>query len=369
MDRTGILDFISALDIGPPDPSSTAEWVNLKCPLAPWTHSKGRDTVASFGVKVNDKGASHCNCFTCHYTESFASLAYKLGSLRKRDYQSVGREIERQEFIGASFIPKPYRDSVLPVAEEIIEGSDVEEDQLPDPAFAHRYESAVGQPYLRNRGIDAFTTANLGLRFDPFQRRVLFPVYDVRKRFRGFSGRRTEGPWGANENGVPIERNGRIYLKVRDYGGLPKSKVLLGEHAVSRLARPRPPAVLRRRPGPAISRQPLILVEGLFDYAYLKRLGFSNVIGLLGSHLAKDPTRRQTIESFGLPLIMFFDNDQPGRDAKKRVTEQLFRRVGLSSVVYPPGYDDADPASLPPSVVFDMLASPELVTDVPANWY
>lgn len=356
---------MQALEIGPADPSSTAEWINMRCPLAPWTHSRGTDRVASFGIRCDDKGQSFCNCFTCKYTESFASLAYKLGRHRNRDYTQIGREIEREEFVGSSFVPVAYRDSVLPIEMEGDIRESHEKDTYPDPALAFRYESAIGHPYLAARNIDVRTTIELGLRYDPSQRRILFPVYDKAGHFRGFSGRRVDPAWGVDDEGVPIERDGSIYLKVRDYFGLPKSRVLLGEHAIRNDAGTPLFGTVRYTREAARRNSQIVLVEGLFDYAYFKRLGIPNVLGILGSSLARDPTRANTIESFGMPVVLFVDNDKPGVDARDKIVKRLFGKVGLLDVFYPDGYDEADPASLPPSVVNSMLRESVLISSPP----
>lgn len=213
MNRTTILDFAQALALGAPDRTSTAQWLQFRCPLAQWKHKGGRDNTASFGIRVEEYQHSHYWCFSCHSKGEFHQLAFELAQLRGQpDLIRVGEEIRRQEFIGPRFVA-PKWDA------EVDNLNETAKDQIvwPEPWEAYAYLSAAGHPYLRERGIDWSTAVSLDLRYHPRQRRILFPVRDYTGRFAGFTGRRVDPPAFYDDEGVGYEQDGRPYLKVRDF--------------------------------------------------------------------------------------------------------------------------------------------------------
>jgi DNA primase len=230
-------------------------------------------------------------------------------------------------------------------------------DQNPDdgglpPASAELdYFSAVGHPYLRERKITAFTTAALGLRYDRVLQRILFPVRDYRGRFAGFSGRSVIGPAYFGEDDKPYDRHGDKYLKVKDYCGLRKLEFLLGEDTVLRLG--------SRYPKPA----PIIVCEGLFDFAWLRQLGYWSTVATMGTWLTEPKIRR--LRSYNRPIIPFMDNDEAGRNARDEIVRAFWGHAPVLDVTYPEEMEDADPHALPPVVVHNMLRNTRLVTTAP----
>lgn len=63
MDKNNILRFLDALRAE--NVHEGDEWIRCSCPLAPWRHAKGTDTNPSFGIKINEDGASGWYCFSC----------------------------------------------------------------------------------------------------------------------------------------------------------------------------------------------------------------------------------------------------------------------------------------------------------------
>lgn len=320
------------LGLGPPARTSTANWLHYRCPFASFKHQNKRDRIPSFGIAVAEDKDSHYNCFACHSHGLFHQLAYELGHLRgtAKDLIPIGNQIKNHERIKTTIVRKWVED-----IGELNASSAKDQFTWPDPAQEYQYYSAVGHPYLRERGISWATAISLGLRYDPFQRRILFPVKNGSGQFAGFTGRRTESAFATTDDG-PVERNGNPYIKVRDYFGLRKREFLLGEHRI------------RTR----TERRVVVLVEGLFDYAGLTEMGVRNVIALLGSALTPEKAEKLTRYD---GVILFTDNDAAGYDAIENIKVQLFKKVPLIAVKYPEGYEGADPASLPPSVVKEML--------------
>jgi hypothetical protein len=142
-------------------------------------------------------------------------------------------------------------------------------------------DDELSRGYLRSRGITRATVVKLGLLYDPKQSRILFPVRGRENELYGFTGRRI----------LPATKE---EPKVRDYHGLPKRDLVLGAH--------------RWR-----VNKPLIIVEGLFGYAWLHQIGVeehANIGALLGS--AMTPEKAAMVRNFDEPVYLLLDNDEAG---------------------------------------------------------
>lgn len=352
MDRNSILEYGQALSLGRPFFPSK-EWITYRCPFAPWKHQSGRDTTPSFGIHIDD-GESHYWCLACKSKGTFASLAFQLGTLRKVDLVELGRRIQHTDLFGSPLRFKKWDDSRF---------SDEGEDHgveahfnYPRPEAEFSYPLAFWHPYLKGRGISAASALGLGLRYDEFQRRILFPVKDEWGQFVGFSGRSTELPDRVDDDGNPLDRGGRPYLKVRDYLELPKRRFFLGENRLRALN-----AGTICADGRA---QSIILVEGLLDLARLADLGYRYVLALLGTALT--PEKLAKLKRWRRHVIQFMDNDKAGHEATEANIKLLYGQVPVSRVIYPEGYEGADPGTLPTPVIHQMIKDYQFVYEKPA---
>lgn len=366
--RPKVLEYARILDLGPPSRISSARFVNYVCPFAKTKHGRGTDNSQGFGIAIIPGEVSTYFCFACHSKGIFHQLAYELSHLRKDStLMEVGHQIRREEFVGASLtIPKwddPYLEKQNEIPPEAQSSWPKKEAQYAyysrDGDYSYPYCSAAGHPYLLQRGISWCTTIKLGLRYDPAQRRILFPVTDEAGRFAGFSGRRVDRPSFYNESGKPFESNGKPYLKVRDYPGLPKSKFFLGESGTQCRSANCGSGYDGRVISEKSSNRRITLVEGLFDFAWLVELGYYSTLGLLGSHLTRDKIEK--LIRWKKPVVLFLDNDKAGYDAVIDIRRELYKKIPLLTVEYPEGYEDADPASLPPSVINEMQSGARLI--------
>jgi hypothetical protein len=186
---------------------------------------------------------------------------------------------------------------------------------------------AFGVPYLRKRGIGFAQVAQLGLRYDAQQKRVLFPVFDHHRVFRGFTGRST----------MPSSAYSKSYPKVKDYYGLDKREIFLGL--------------------PRDGVGPNIISEGLFDYGNGVKAGYTNTRAVLGTAIT--PQKLDILKEEGKPVHLFFDNDLAGWQAMFGVPDdegelnttnawayQLYRELPVWIVPYPKTFNGMDPGSL-----------------------
>ncbi len=298
MDRESVKSFIAEV-LGQQalrEAKDTGKWVSIHCPLAPWRHANGRDKTPSAGISVNDGGNSIFNCYSCHAKGPLGYLLRKLEQYTGEDWSELIDTIEDDELF-AAHIPEW---SAAHSSEELVPMTPVPEDHIDfyEPLDPRRYH-----PYLRKRGIPYATAIELELRIDPEdsegEERILFPVRGVDGTLYGFTGRATH-------------KDAR--LKVRDYFGLPKRRLLLGAHAVPEDA------------------EYIILVEGLFDYALLRSWGLP-ALAFMSSTLTE--AQVELVKEIGLPVYFFHDNDDPGIDARDRAVEALCRFVPMMGVKYP----------------------------------
>ena len=327
MNEQNLRTFCGQLGINLSRYKSSKGWIEAPCPLAPWLHAKRVDHNPSFAVCVNNTGVSSYKCHTCHNQGTFNKLAYQLARYRNDpEIKIIAENIQRQEIRG--FTPPDWDDAG--------EGGTSRSETVANADLYPSYiEYSFAKDYVAFRGISAHTALALGLRADTHRGRVLFPVYDVGGVFRGFSGRAiefssvpdsTKNAWAEAEN--------RNRPKVRDYLGLPKRSLLLGEHQV------------RVRPGARI-----ILVEGLFAYARLRQYGIQNVVALLGS--SPTPEKIAKLLQWSLPVVCLLDNDQAGQhgiygnissDGKRilGIVDFLQGRLPLLVPTWPEGKTDPD---------------------------
>jgi hypothetical protein len=203
----------------------------------------------------------------------------------------------------------------------------------------------MGHAYLRERGITWQSSLLCDLRYDPGERRIVFPVYDRYENFVGATGRSTRKGNSSTRGSDP---------KVKDYYGLPKRAVFL------RL--------------PSNRHGPRIIVEGLFDYARLVGFGYRNTHAILGT--AYTPEKGDILIADGEPVFFLMDNDLAGWQAlfgRKEDNDgrfntegawayELYKEIPTWIVPYPVVFDGTDPGSLQAEEVRKMLSRAWLFT-------
>jgi len=302
MKRQDIKGLIKSIS-GPNSPTiDRGDWVSSTCPLAPYTHEGGTDSNPSFGIKVNDEGASVYNCLTCKKKGTVTLLLKKLEGFTGENYTDMISEVETEELLGSELPSwEADRGRVIDTL-----GEPLSEDYL------DIYDEAIDHPYVKQRGINNDTAKELLLKVDYESRegeRILFPVFSPEGALHGFTGR-------------SVLRD--IEPRVRDYHGLPKRLLLLGADHI--------------KPQDGF----IIIVEGLFDFAKLFQYGFP-VVAVMHSTLT-DP-QADILKNFGKPVYCMFDNDQAGSEGLAVVIKQLSGFVPVLKVRYPrvyPGYIKKD---------------------------
>ncbi len=296
-------------------------WISMRCPLAPWTHATGHDGSPSAGISVQANDTSIFNCFTCKNTGPVHTMLSKYAGFSGENLDDLIEELEEEEYLGPRTMPtwdqlKTFSDEevLMPLNEGI---------------YMDLYESAVGHPYLAQRGIDDDTARKLELKFDnrdpsDGEARILFPVRGVDGLLYGFSGRAISS---------------KARLKVRDYEGLKKALNVLGAHLAM-----------------DSNVESIQAVEGLFDYANMHQQGFC---GCAVMHSTLTDPQAEIFRTIGKPVYLFYDNDKAGREGLLIASRKLQRYIPTMKVRYPQIEIDDDSLR-----GFHMLKDPgELIAD------
>jgi len=296
VDRKDILRAFARLDIE--GTGNEGEWEMARCPLAPFKHEKGYDSSPSFGAHIEPDGITFTHCFTCGSPGTLPQLARMLAMYRDdpelREYAST---LEKQEIVGGTIDFGSWGDTP-----KVAKKSKDRVTKFPNEReFFQQYPSVFSEPravnYLRRRGISFSAITALGLRYDPKQWRILFPVYDDRTgRFAGASGRTIRSAsFIEDRKRLAKERNDRklLHPKVRDYKGLEKDRLLLGEPCKYR------------------NDRPFLIVEGLFAHAHLRTIAPTRYVrALLGSELT--PGKQAILIDQQAPIYWLTDYDRAG---------------------------------------------------------
>ena len=321
MTEQRIREITAELGMKPLGPPSAEGWLCYPCPFAPWLHARGADHNPSFFVHINNQGYSGFNCFTCKKRGRVSTLVRELH--RHWGTHPQGLDI---------------RADLFETPDEFTEYEELRNYQLREPQALNKnaylgmyplaWESPDGRRYLEARGISASTAYLLGLLYDPDEYRILFPVLDGKGDLFGFTGRSILEP-----HRYPYQK----YPKVRDYAGLPKEHMILGEHMIE-------------------NERPLWAVEGLFAFANMIEIGsraIVNPIAPMGSRIL--PYQRDRIATYNRPVYLCFDLDQAGEDGlygsrgaegtPRKDDGAIYMLTGHVPVFIPPyphGIDDPD---------------------------
>ena len=182
-----IINFLKLLGVGEIKISEDEDWARCSCPLAPFTHFKGKDENPSFGIIVNDIGESAYHCFTCGSGRLF-DLVHKL-------QWTVGITLSARHFFGHAEIfdeeqlgdPSDYTigSGFDDVYQRVILGKrkvkvpDKILDSYPLLQYSDYEENkAEIEQYFLNRGILPEVLWEYGTRHDPDKHLIIFPMID-----------------------------------------------------------------------------------------------------------------------------------------------------------------------------------------------
>jgi hypothetical protein len=294
------LDFVFDL-MGSKLRSGSGTNKSTHCPLAPWTHTKGRDRSPSLTARAGQP--SLYRCWSCRNEGTVRKLARTYGDhsgdYRAYDYVS---QIEGDQG-GTTWkkIEKPYGAYSRKFGRKIAEKAMViDEDTL------KKFLEEIPK-YAFERGLTQEQVIRWEIGYDPLEKRMIFPVRSIKGQLIGVSGR---------------DLTGLVKNKYKHYPGLSRDSVFYGERFLDHSCRR------------------VILVEGFFDVLALERRGLKNVLGTMGTSLSMQHFEK--LKNWADEVLFFVDGDKPGlrfaQEQGQRIFITLSKRVGIAGVKFNPEF-------------------------------
>ena len=306
MYRDEIISILSQKITFVPSASATDN-VAAKCPF----HKEGREKRPSFYVYVGPTKSTRqvtgsAFCHTCTEGWSFSNLLRKLGV--GRAYVDAAREIVEE------YSPKnrSYYDQIsleLTVLPEVILGM---------------FEFAPKS--LLTDGFDKALLKEFDIGFDFSRKRVTFPLRDHVGNLVGISGRSVTGEftrYKIYKEELKEVVSGYEFKKGRILWGLDRFYT-----TAMKVGLP----------------TPVVVCEGFKAAMWVAQCGFPYVVALLGSHCSAE--QKMLLSRVTNEVILFLDNDRPGRKATYKVSKFLSVDTEVYIASYPKTKFGASPDGL-----------------------
>jgi len=342
------------------------EKVTCCCPLAWWTHPKGRDSRPSMVVFTEgERGRPIYTCLSCHDRGSLRDMLLFLWTRGKDTFRwievldgdaSIEKARSKAEKLRAEF-KRDSRQGFNPLT--------VRHRQAPERPF-YDYQAVeeaekevrevsweVYEPYagsvpryaLDDRGLTIETCKEWELGHDKEMKRLLFPIRDRKGRLVAISGRiyvddcpRCGGAWirpcescGEPESAHFMEEelrcaDGGTYRPTRPCcsrcgmmqppkylhsKGFPRRVILYGEH--------------RQETAPDGR---VYVVEGHLDMIKMWQAGYRPVVALLGSH--PSPLQVEKLIRMWSKIIVVPDGNEAGWEMGQRIEKMVAKRVPVT---------------------------------------
>ena len=169
----------------------------------------------------------------------------------------------------------------------------------------------ASKEFLKSSGLFIERKSSSGY-YDRFRNRLIFPIFDLSGRVRGFGGRALDDsePKYINSPETVLYRKGRLLY------GLPQARAAVRETGES------------------------IIVEGYMDCISLQQFEISNTLASSGTAFTQEQAR--ILARFSRRVYLVFDGDEAGRAAALR-SGPIFLQAGLEArIVILPSQDDPD---------------------------
>lgn len=313
MQQADVVQFLRALGVPADDVHvRDSEWVTCPCVLAPWLHERGSDSNPSFGVKVEESGESHFNCYACE-TGDLQRLVERLiefGAQPPRyDTKSALQLVYREMEGGVALSIKDYAEEPEVPLDEIFD------EEWWDEGFTDAWDVKPARKYLKRRGVDKSTAWDLDVRYDVTHNTVCFPIRNWEGLLVGVRGRYIHD-WHLRYH---MYDNGR---------GVRNKLPWFGEQWVD-------------------LTKTVVFVESVFDLARVYPV-YTNVVAPLTVGISKQKARRM---SGAADVVTMFDGDKGGQRAQA-VVDRYFRDSIVQHVQLP---HDKDPGDLSTDEIHDLL--------------
>lgn len=304
MIKSKVLEFLRAL--GVPKFRENEDWIQISCPLAPWTHETGKDKHPSAGILSTPDRSSIFQCFTCHPNPSpLLGLVMMLWA-ESGDYPREAAKLLLENEVFDNEVPTATQLSKAPYDKWLnykkIERPSMPQfiiDRFPLLMQSNDAEARNIRNYLVNkRGIELEFIAYNSIRYDSERGLIVFPLTDIVGNIQVLQARRWRDKKIFSISPKVADRPDLVFPSLR------KDGPWFGMHHIN----------------PA---KPVICVEGPLDSLRLQSLGYYNTIASCGAGV----TLKQLHNIPNNNIILGYDSDRAGKEATKRIVSLLENRL------------------------------------------
>lgn len=297
MNEKMVISFLSALGGTVTNTSNT--WVTCTCVMAKWLHSGGVDNHPSSGMTIKQSEESRYNCYSCG-TKGTAYELYRAVKLANGGASSTLNFKEALDVLTFDDDEDNFNIVIPDYEKEINKYQGLHDFS---EVFYNEFDLAYDHPYVVYRGITHELAKELDVRVDTYRNRILFPIRD----------------W----EGVLMGVHGRTFLEDVEpryysypYEGRRNPDVFMGEHHTN-------------------LDEPIILVEGQFDYAKVYPY-YQNVLSSQTTSIQDNKLKRISTAS---EIITIFDRGVGGDLGREKVSK-YFKTIPVTHIEVPEPYGD-----------------------------
>ena len=323
--------------------------VRSSCPLAPWTHTGGKDKHPSFFVYIEEKDTSHCGCLaaSCGFRGDLKQLVQKIEKrsgrkltdliwfVHEHDQSDLGGRLARAAANGGFYTleesSEPRRGGavwtggkdysnplVISAANEALPRE--HEQYVTQMVGSHDMES-ISYLHGPTRRFTDETIRRWKLGWHPTQRRISVPQYDYLNRLVSISGRYV--PYWPEC--VPLHEREKRVPKWMHSKGFDRELYLFGEDKF----------VLEEGGSGTV-----FLVEGAFDVIFLDQCGVPNVAAINGSYVNR--IQIEKVVHWFDHVVILMDGDEAGVESAERLRNTFAKRIDTNVYTIADGRDPND---------------------------
>ena len=251
-------------------------WVSSTCPFGPWKHDDGVSHRNSFGISVGPDSVYHC--FSCGLTGNVTKLPSVLFIMSGTDDKKLREFVYEHEKV--TTYKSAFDDRLTP--------------ETPDIILRKTYRQRFVKMDFGYRGISEKTAANREMMYDRDDKRIVIPIKDRHNRIVGAKGR------------ALVMCTNPKYLLYTDLGKRD----------------PKTYGIWYGMDLPFTKGKALVLVEGEVDAILLAQSGMvHNVWAVMGTGISRE--QMKVLAGVQEPLVFFFDDDEAGRELKRKISRKL----------------------------------------------
>lgn len=296
--------------------------VALTCPLAPWTHAKGKDSKPSAAI-LTDNNDVRFNCFTCcQHSIGVLELAIRISAYQSQNPKPVSMDLTAVRNT-AIWWEEHKPDPLEIAANEIaatghLQGHDYQEVRPWGENYLNRFIDARLAPYAYQRGLTDDLIDKMEVKFDVKQQRLVEPYRTFDGALAGCHGRYIH-PTDPNDPDAPLRYFSYPNYFVGEDGGR-NPMVWMGENLVD-------------------VNYMLVLTEGQFDKSQIYK-AYPNVLASRSASISAAMFHRIRNARY---LVTYYDVGTGGDLARQRVMELKSKHTTVYHLnpLTHEGYEDA----------------------------